>query len=431
MNPTKTKTISSNPITFEDILTRDDNWQQFKSLYGQGLRPVIVWEVEKMLKCRRMENGYATFICLDCGQTRKIAFSCKSKICSRCGKKHTDVWAGQVKDTLLSTPHRHIVLTVSDKLWPYFQDDSKLQKLLLNTAYKLIYKLFSEHNPLKKRIMPGLILILHPFGDDLKPNFHVHILVTEGGVIKKRAQNSYKWVKINDYIPYSIIRKRWQYEILTALRKARPDDLKLKAIINWCFTYRKNGFVIHAKRSIKAAKHAILKYIARYVRHPAISNRRIIGYDGEFVTFTYEEDRKTYQKRLPKFEFISNVIQHIPDRQFKVVRRCGLYSRRANVKYQAALELLGPNPEAHTPPFNWRRNVTNYIGADPLSCPECGCEMELYRITYPDGRTFKTVGGFDRLFKKGVLCDVEDTELYYVKDQEKAFNQTWRQLYLC
>jgi len=430
MDPFQTEIVSANPITFEEILTADDNWQQFKSIYGHELRPVIIHEVEKMLNCRDMKAGYATFICLHCGQTRNIAFSCKSKICSRCGKKHTDVWSQQLSEKLLNTSHRHIILTVSDKLWPYFYDDSELQKLMLDTASDLIHKLFADHNPLKKKIMPGLILVLHPFGDDLESKFHVHALVTEGGLLKNKGRGSPKWVSIDSFIDYGEIRKKWQFEILTALRKASPKDRKLNAIIDWCYKQRKNGFVIHAKRTIKNVKRNILKYLARYVRHPAISNRRILDYDGRYVTFSYKQDGKIYQKKLHKFKFIKSVIQHIPEKQFKVVRRCGLYSRRADVKYQAACKLLNPRPKDQQPPFNWRKNVTDYIGADPLACTDCGHEMVLFKITYPCGDTFKTVGGYDWLFKRGVLIDAQDLEFDQIKNHEKTPIPEGRQLYL-
>lgn len=440
MNPFQTEIFTGNDVTFENILTADDNWRQFLlSGHAHQLRPVIISEVEKMLKCRRMENGFATFICLHCGQTRQIAFSCKSKICSRCGKKHTDVWSQQLSEKLLNSSHRHIILTVSDKLWPYFYNDSKLQKLMLDTASDLIYKLFTDHNPLKKKIMPGVIFILHPFGDDLESKFHVHALATEGGLLKNKKHNSYsknspalscKWVNIDSFIDYREIRKRWQYEILTALRKAYPKNRNLNAIIDWCYKQRKNGFVIHAKRTLKNVKRNLLKYLARYVRHPAISNRRILDYNGQYVTFSYKRDGKTYQKKLHKFEFIKKVVQHIPDRQFKVVRRCGLYSRRADVKYQAACELLSPRPKDQQLPFNWRKNVTDHIGADPLACPDCDNEMVLFKITYPDGDTFKTVGGYDWLFKRGVLIDAKNLEFNQVKDHEKPPGPERRQLYL-
>lgn len=53
-------------ISFEYILKVDNNWEQFKSLYGKKLRSVVVREVEKMLLCRDPKGGFATYICTSC-----------------------------------------------------------------------------------------------------------------------------------------------------------------------------------------------------------------------------------------------------------------------------------------------------------------------------------------------------------------------------
>ena len=88
-------------------------------------------------------------------------------------------------------------------------------------------------------------MVLHPFGSDLKTNPHAHILLTEGGLTKNN-----RWVN-QAFISYKILRKIWQYEILTALRKKMPEDMNLARIIDWCFTQRKNGFIVYAKDKIR------------------------------------------------------------------------------------------------------------------------------------------------------------------------------------
>lgn len=77
---------------------------------------------------------------------------------------------------------------------------------------------------------------------------------------------------------------------MTVLRKTVPNDKKLKHIINWCFKERKSGFNIRAKRRIEGKSKNAARYMARYVRHPAIADSRIINYDTKNVTFLYERD---------------------------------------------------------------------------------------------------------------------------------------------
>lgn len=392
--------FNDQPLSFEYILKTDNNWTLFKSLSAHKLRPETIQEVEKMLLCCNPQNGFATFICTHCGHTKKIHFSCKSKSCCRCGKKYTDNWSNELNSTLLHTTHMHIILTVSDKLWNPLQLDISLQKLLLDSAAKTISKVFSLYNKQKLKITTGTILVLHPFGDDLSPNFHVHAITTTGGLSKNNS-----WVNA-DFIPYDAFRKIWQYEILTALRKQRPD---LTHVIDCCFKSNSNGFLVFCVRKIHPNKRSLLKYLSRYVRHPAISNRRIIAYNGTHVTFSYEKYGKKSYKTIPKFDFILAVLQHITPKHFKVIRRLGLYSRRSKTKYNIASELLQPpssnNISAST--FNWRRNKMNFSGSDPIKCERCNHQMELLSITYPTKTGYKTVGGFHWIIREGGLNYVQ------------------------
>jgi hypothetical protein len=181
------------------------------------------------------------------------------------------------------------------------------------------------------------------------------------------------------------MRKTWQYTILTALREHSQNlDPELNAIIDWCFKSLTNGFVIFADSIIKKNKKEVLRYIARYTKHPPISKRRIIDYNGSSVTFTYESRGEELTKSMPKFEFILSVLQHTSSKHFKIIRRFGLYSRRSSAKYQTAVSLLDPQMAMPFLKFNWRFNLTSYNGHDPLRCDSCNTELHLWSITYLD-----------------------------------------------
>jgi len=260
--------------------------------------------------------------------------------------------------------------------------------------------------------------VLHPFGDDLKANFHVHAIVTCGGLSKDNSQ----FIKVN-YIDYTFIRKTWQYEILTALRRELPQNSRIiNPIIDWCFKYKNNGFVIFADRVIKDSKQAALSYVARYTRHPPISKRRILSYNGTCVCFSYQAYGQEHTKTMPKFEFIKVVLQHTASKQFKVVRRFGLYSRRSSVRCEIASSLLTAQRIEKTQKFNWRRNVTALTNKDPLSCDKCGIEMILSAITYSD-----KFGSLKTINKDDWLYEGNPSQSFKNVQEEK---QTWRQVSL-
>lgn len=72
----------------------------------------------------------------------------------------------------------------------------------------------------------------------------------------------------------------------------------------------------------------ISKYIARYVRHPAIANSRVIVYNEQYVKFYYNDaGKQRIFVRKPVMDFIACLIQHIPPKQFKMIRYYGIYSK--------------------------------------------------------------------------------------------------------
>jgi len=407
---TITKTIAAAMLTFKLILNLNNNWDEYKKNGRYPVRDVEIKEVEKMLVCMDPENGYSIYICSECGNMKKLPHSCKSRICSVCGKKHADEWSEKINKEMYAVTYRHIILTVSDKLWVYFEGNSKLQKLMLDTAAKVMKEIVRDYNKSKQKADPGIIMVLHPFGRDLKTNMHVHMLMTEGGLTANG-----KWVDM-PYIDYRIIRKKWQYEILTALKKAIPGDRQLKEIINWCFKERKNGFNIQAKRRIQGKTKKAARYMARYVRHPAIADSRIISYDTKNVTFVYEREERIYTVVMDKYEFIHYVIKHIPDKNFKMVRYYGIHSRRVKKGVREVMEKLGLVVKYIIKPFSWRKNIEEYTGKDPLKCEKCGGEMLLYKIIYHDKNgVLKEYGGIDMVLRKITIR----SKMSYEQEEEK------------
>ncbi len=367
-----------------------------------------------MLLCMDPENGYTTYMCVDCGNTKKIPHSCKSRICSVCGKKHADEWAEKINREMYAVPYRHIILTVTDKLWPYFEGNAKLQKIMLDTAASVMKEIVKEHNGKCKDAEPGMIIVLHPFGKDLKTNMHVHMLMTEGGMTSGGS-----WIAM-PYIDYKTIRKKWQYFILKAIREAMPENKEISKIIDWCYKERQNGFIIQAKRRIEGKTKQAARYMARYVRHPAIADGRIIDYDTNKVTFVYDKEGVTHTVVMDIYEFIHNVIKHIPDKNFKMVRYYGIHSRRSKKSVRMAMEKLGLVVNYVINKFSWRKNVKEFTGKDPLRCQKCDGEMLMYMVVYKNKQgEIREYGGL-KIFLKKIL--VRSDRRYEQKEKKE---ETW------
>ena len=419
--------VGSYMLSFKLMLNLNDNWEEYKKNDKYKVRDVEIKEVEKMLGCMDIEKGYTSYICQSCGEIIYIPHSCKSRICTTCGKRHADEWAEMINSEMYAVPYRHIILTVSDKLWKFFEGNAMMQKVMLETASKVMKAMVSEHNGKNKEAEPGIIMVLHPFGRDLKTNMHVHMLMTEGGLTKQG-----EWISM-PYMDYGIIRKTWQYQILTAMRKAMPGNRELNKIIDWCFKERTNGFNIQAKRRIEGKTKQAARYMARYVRHPAIADSRIIGYDTENVTFKYERDGITHEVIMDKYEFIHSVIKHIPDANFKMVRYYGIHARRAKKRVREVMAKLGKLAKHIINSFSWRKHIIEYTGKDPLQCRKCGGQMKVFEIYYRNKNgEMKKYGGINLLLKKLELREIYEPEKE-AETKEKEKNQykeerKWRQL---
>lgn len=281
-------------------------------------RKVEISEVEKMLSCKDVSRGGIWFYCKRCDRYEFVPFGCNSRLCSCCGKRYTDQWSSMLAERLEKNIfHRHLVFGIPEMLWKYFQEDRKLYKILMDTAYKTIKETFSKIN--HRDVIPGVIEVYHPFGRDIKHQPHVHMIVTEGGYDKQG-----KFVSSGNYIPYNALHKNWEYNILKALKKCLP-----KGIVEKAYSKYPNGFCVYVRRDRISSRKGLAKYIGRYVRHPAIANTRIVAYNGEAVKFYWKDhEDNIHFKIMLVYDFISAIIQHVPEKNQKLVRYYGAYSRK-------------------------------------------------------------------------------------------------------
>lgn len=351
-----------------------DQWGDFEKKHQ--IREVVSKEVLKMLKCRDLNRGYSEYCCPACGERRFVAFTCKSRFCTSCGKKATEDWVEELSQELLNVPHRHMVFTISEKLRGVFLKDRKLIKELSDSAAETIISYLWERSK-KQRPTPGIVCVVHTFGRDLKWNPHVHALVTEGAL---RADKNWKTIT---FFHYEMLRKRWQHVLLKNLKKKLPKTLETKRLIDMMYHEHKEGFYVHARNRMRNAKGAA-QYIGRYVSRPAIAESRVENYDGKEVRFWYErhDNGERVKVKLPVFEFIGRLVRHIPERQFKMVRHYGIYSRRRKRNAQLIMSVWKKFRKIQNKRTYWRERIIKSFGHDPLLCPNCGEEMVLNDIVF-------------------------------------------------
>jgi hypothetical protein len=94
------------------------------------------------------------------------------------------------------------------------------------------------------------------------------------------------------HIHYESMRRVWQYKLLTNLKKALPKTRENARLIDGLFKDYPNGFYAHLPPESRiTSMRMVARYIGRYIRHPAIANCRLYGYDGKNVTFWYKDNQ--------------------------------------------------------------------------------------------------------------------------------------------
>lgn len=301
----------------QTILRDNDSWDKYKSSHSE-LDHYKIQEVERMLECCNPNKGFFYGYCGHCNEHITMHLKCNGKMCSRCGKSYTDKWVEKAKKKVLNEMHRLVTLTVPSDLRPILKDRWDLLKLLQNSAKRCIEEIAEK--VCKKKVKIGMLVGLQTYGKDMKFHPHLHCMVVEKAKYKKQIINF-------NYIPKDMLRKKWQYAILTNLLKANIS-YEEKKVVHRMFDQYPNGFITDVgRRSMK--QYEVIRYLARYMRHPAIANSRIVSHD-EFkvIIKCLDKMKREYYVEFTTDEFITRLLMHIPPKQFKIVRWYGLYSRR-------------------------------------------------------------------------------------------------------
>jgi len=366
---------STPQFTVKDIFLDDHNWDVYRYQHKDELRQVEIDEVEKMLSCKDGSRGFFVYYCPCCDESRIVYFGCNGRLCSCCGKNYTDKWSKSLKKALFDVTHRHLVMSVPNSLWLVIRIHRELLKVLMDAAIAAINDTLSYI--LRKDIRAGVVVVLHPFSRDLSFKPHLHVLVTEGGFDKKGHFVPKK------FIPAKAMRKTWQYQVLTRFKQVLPKTKSYCVFIDRFFKRYPEGFYVYLpKESRITSKRMIGKYVARYVRHPAIANTRICGYDGNSVTFWYKDnDGVRNVVTMGVFQFIEALIQHIPDRQFKMIRYYGAYARKWKSRFRFYLQ------ESIT-----QSKLSDFPKKSGVQCPICGSYME-FVMYWKKGPPSKSVFG--------------------------------------
>lgn len=333
----------------------------------------VLENVEKMIHCGDPSFGGAMFGCSECGELKFVPFRCKSRFCPTCGNMYSIDRTTAMSFKIIDCQHRHCVFTIPEELRSFFLKDRSLLNCLFHAVQSVVLRMFAKLNK-TEHFVPGFICVLHTFGRDLKWNPHIHCLISEGAT---GTLTPWRPVKHFNYVQ---LRNAFQTALLNQMEAHIGPSFK--AVKSAIYSHCRNGFYVRAMPN-KCNPKVVTKYIGRYLGRPVIATKRIDSYDGTNVTFHYNrhEDEKLVVETVPVLSFIERLIQHIPEKHFKMIRYYGIYARH-HKKDSRLRKAISKEKHKILLSFNrWRDSICFSFGYDPLKCPKCKNTMvflELY-----------------------------------------------------
>ena len=350
--------------------------------------------LQRIKTCRTAALGYHVYQCSneECGHVKYQYHSCRDRHCPNCGAIKKQEWIEARMQELLPVKYYHVVFTLPHELNSLVMGHRKLlYKLLFDASAQTLLTFAKDDKYLGA--LPGIISVLHTWGQQLSFHPHIHCIVSGGGIT---ANNSWKNAINNNrsfLFPVKAMSIVYRAKFLQALQQMitkgevlLPVNTDCKQLLNQL--YRKD-WIVYAKAPF-GGPQAVIEYLGRYTHKVAISNHRIQSIDRQTgtVTFTYKDysDNGTQkQMTLTSDEFIRRFTQHILPERFTKIRTYGYlanrnrHSRIKEVLHKMKLPLHGGHVKI---PIAVR--LLEQYGIDMKECPACKNKtLQLVKIFYP------------------------------------------------
>lgn len=210
---------------------------------------------------------------------------------------------------------------------------------------------------------------------------HVHCVVPAGGL----SPDSTSWLRsrYQFFLPVRVLSRVFRGKFLAGLKRlhrrkkircAGPaallsDDKQFAELLR---RMHRQDWVVYAKPSFGNPMQ-VIRYLGRYTHRVAISNHRLLSFDGERVTFRwkdYAHDGKQRTMTLAATEFLRRFFLHVLPKGFVRIRHFGFLANRFRHGHVSLCrQLLAADSAAPAPPKPSSATCATW------QCPICGTTM--------------------------------------------------------
>ena len=161
-----------------DIMRENLDWIRFSGFFSEEQINVAV----SIASCKTSVLGGYISYCDNCGKPVQYRYrSCGNRYCPRCQAARAEQWAQERKSEMLPCPQYHCTVTLPHKLNPLVDaNKAVLLDALMKCASSAVIDVC--RSPEHLGATPGVIAVLHDWASDLTTHYHVHMLVSGGGL---------------------------------------------------------------------------------------------------------------------------------------------------------------------------------------------------------------------------------------------------------
>ena len=365
------------PVEVADIIRA---WgDRFFESNGRWLHWSHVKALNAIKRCRTAALGGHRDQCPQCGHQAISYNSCRNRHCPKCQTAARNRWVAERQAEVLPVGYFHVVFTLPHELCALaLRNKKELYRLLFRASAETLLEVAA--NPKHLGAGLGFLSILHTWGQRLLLHPHVHCVVPAGGI----SPDQTRWIpsRPNFLVPVPVLKKVFRGKFLDGLtRLFRARKLAFtgslaalssrEAFFDFLKPLYDKEWVVYAKAPFRGPDH-LLQYLARYTHRVAISNHRLVSFDGDSVTFRWKDYAHGNKKRkmtVSADEFLRRFLLHTLPRGFVRIRSFGFLAgpRRAKL-LELARQLL--------PETGIERNIEPTLPARAsFPCPVCATPM--------------------------------------------------------
>jgi hypothetical protein len=291
------------------------------------------------------------------GCTREFHFhSCNHRSCPQCGREHTAEWVERELGKRVGAPYFMVTFTLPQELRGlFFTPAAKdLYEVMFSAAGESLARTLANPRWLGAQTA-GHTAILHTWNQRQHFHPHLHCIVPGAGL---DAYGRVVTVKsANFLVPQPVLRREFRSAFRAGLAALAADHGPFQ--IDECIWEKDWG--VHLQPFGTGA--SAIKYLGAYVCRGPIGDSRIVGIDGDNVTFRWKDRANGGAPRLETVsgvEFVTRYLRHVLPKGMRAVRQYGFCHPAAKRKREKIAFLTGrplligalslPRPKPERPP---------------------------------------------------------------------------------